>query len=417
MPLRLRLSFKCGFPFSQQNSLFFQFFVWRGLEFIKIKKSIISLPQNGGKEYFVIPPNKKTLGGGGEGWKRQKGKKGKKVYILSTQQIKISFSLLSSSFPFRNYFISIFSFHKKGEKDRRKKEKVRGKSRGTSLRSSIHTRTQKIHIPTHTRTKQRMKTISGIAPLLLLLLLLLGYGQYAVAKGDILYRNICLCGYRGWERRYFANVTNPPLVARPPDTPSPLIPQTPPPPPPPPNVPDPITGLRKPAPDPPPPEVVPDPDNRTLVTVYEDLILAYYLKMTFYHRHLQTNFTYTRECAPGATCHDYSRTSKRCAKFPLLPKEHDKTTWHRHHYHKLCYQVRNIPKWDRYWFDRHKREAKVVNGPYETESQPIITDDIQRECGGECKARFGMEVIGGKMRWRSTVDKITDEADMCAECA
>lgn len=260
-----------------------------------------------------------------------------------------------------------------------------------------------------------MKTISGIAPLLLLLLLL-SCGQYAAAKGDILYRNICLCGYRGWERKYIANVTHPPLVPRPPDTPSPLTPHSPPPPPPP-NVPDPITGLRQPPPDIAPPAAVPDPHNRTLETVYEDLILAYYLKMTFYHRHLQSNFTYTRECAPGATCHDYTRTRKRCAKFPLLPKEHDKTSWHRHHYHKLCYQVRDIPKSDRYWFDRHRREAKVVGGPYETESQPLITDDIQRECGGECKARFGMEVIGGKMRWRSTVDKITDEADMCAECA
>lgn len=257
-----------------------------------------------------------------------------------------------------------------------------------------------------------MKTISGIVPLLplLLLLLVLGCGQFAAAKGDILYRNICLCGYRGWERNYIANVTNPPLIPKPPDTPSPLIPHSPPPP----TAPDPITGLRAPPPD---PVVPPDPHNRTLETVYEDLILAYFLKITFYQRHLESNFTLTRECAPGASCHDYTRKSKHCAKFPLLPKEHDKTTWHRHHYHKLCYQVRDIPKWDRYWFDRHRREAKVVGGPYETTSQPLITDDIQRECGGECKARFGMEVIGGKREWRSTVDKITDEADMCAECA
>ena len=258
-----------------------------------------------------------------------------------------------------------------------------------------------------------MKKIPGMAPLLLLLLL--GCGRLTAAKGDILYRNICLCGYRGWERRYIANAPHPPLA---PDTPSPLIP----PPPPPDPVPDPTTVMRDypylaaramAAPD----EAAGAPHLLSRETVYEDLILAYFLKMTFYQRHLQSNFTFTRECPPGASCHDYSRTHKRCAKFPLLPKEHDKTTWHRHHYHKLCYQVRDLPKWDRYWFDRHRREAKVVGGPYETTSQPLITDDIQRECGGECKTRFGMEVVGGKMEWRSTVDKITDEADMCATCA
>ena len=57
------------------------------------------------------------------------------------------------------------------------------------------------------------------------------------------------------------------------------------------------------------------------------------------------------------------------------------------------------------------------NNPYELASQPEITADIERECGPECKARFGMEVIGGRSAWRSTVDKITEEADMCAECA
>lgn len=261
-----------------------------------------------------------------------------------------------------------------------------------------------------------MKSISGIA----LLLLLLGCSQLAAAKGDILYRNICLCGYRGWERKYIDNAPHPPLAPKPPDTPSPLTP----PPPPPAPVSDRTTLL------------IEAPTNMTAAaavaaalapapaphllsreTVYEDLILAYFLKMTFYQRHLRSNFTFTRECAPGAPCHDSTRTHKRCAKFPLLPEEHDKTTWHRHHYHKLCYQLRDLPKWDRYWFDRHRREAKVVGSPYETTSQPLITEDIQRECGGECQARFGMEVVGGKMDWRSTVDKITDEADMCAECA
>lgn len=271
---------------------------------------------------------------------------------------------------------------------------------------------------THTNKRQRMKITSGIATLLLLLLLL-GCGQLAAAKGDILYRNICLCGYRGWERRYIANA-HPPLAPKPPDTPSPLSPA-----PPPPTDPDPTPVISEPpymaaAEEEEPGAPAPAPAPAQLVsrdTIYEDLILAYFLKMTFYQRHLESNFTFTRECAPGATCHDYSRTHKRCAKFPLLPKEHDKTSWHRHHYHRLCYQIRDLPKWDRYWFDRHRREAKVVGGPYETTSQPLVTDDIQRECGGECKTRFGMEVVGGKMEWRSTVDKITDEADMCAECA
>lgn len=55
--------------------------------------------------------------------------------------------------------------------------------------------------------------------------------------------------------------------------------------------------------------------------------------------------------------------------------------------------------------------------PYMVERQPRITDEIERECGGECRARFGMEVVGGKMVWRSTVDRITGEADMCLGCA
>lgn len=255
-----------------------------------------------------------------------------------------------------------------------------------------------------------MKKISGTAPLLLLLLLLLlGCGQFAAAKGDILYRNICLCGYRGWERRWIANVTNPPLRPEPPKTPSPLThPYVPPPDP----VIDPITGMRV-----PPPDRVVERQNRTRDTIYEDLILAYFLRITFYQRHLESNFTFTRECAPGAACHDYGRKKKRCAKFPLLPREERRTSWHGHRHHKLCYQMRDIPQWDRYWFDKHRREAKVANSPYELASQPEITADIERECGPECKVRFGMEVIGGKWAWRSTVDKITEEADMCRECA
>lgn len=283
------------------------------------------------------------------------------------------------------------------------------------------------------------------------LLLLLGGGpQLAAAKGDILYRTQCLCGYRGWERKYIAN-GRPPLAPEPTNKP---------PPPPeapygfplraPPPVGD-IDGIYPYIPPPPGPRPPPPPPSTTTVfvtkadttptgtpaapavptegvvvakslvrrePVYEDLILAYFLKMTFYQHHIGLNFTFTRECAPGAPCHDYSRTHRRCERFAIDPKERKKYTYHRHQYHKFCYQIRDLPKWDQYWFDGQRRSANVekAKSPYMTEAQPIITEELQEVCGRECKARFGMEVIGGKAKWRSMIDKITGEDDMCDGC-
>lgn len=281
-----------------------------------------------------------------------------------------------------------------------------------------------------------MKSIFGTT----LLLLLLGCGgggpQVAAAKGDILYRNICLCGYRGWERKYIPN-GRPPLAPKPSTTPSPISPDD--------HIENPhlfplgppsisprslpVTIISEDDPTTPTPtkpaaagagaEAEADAEKKLLFpreTVYEDLIIAYFLKMTFYQDHLKLNFTFTRECAPGAPCHDHSRTHKRCQKLPILPIERRRYAWKRKNYHEICYQVRDLPKWDQYWFDGQRREAKVENNPYVTEAQPIITDEIERECGGECKQRFGMEVVVGKQVWRSTVDRITGEDDMCFGC-
>ena len=61
-----------------------------------------------------------------------------------------------------------------------------------------------------------MNTVFVIA-----LLLLLSCGQFAAARGDILYRNICLCGYRGW--RWNTSPTSSPSQELPKSKPSPPL--------------------------------------------------------------------------------------------------------------------------------------------------------------------------------------------------
>lgn len=112
--------------------------------------------------------------------------------------------------------------------------------------------------------------------------------------------------------------------------------------------------------------------------------------MTFYNHLLHRNFTFTREFRPGAPCHDYLRTHKKCQKFPLDSREPARRA---HNYHKLCYQIRDVPEWDQYGFDPHKRLAKMDRA-YGTQ-QPVITEEIENLCGPECRDRLGMEEYGG----------------------